>query len=162
MPRPTFQTPKSAPLSRYEQLRDLRLAVQLRAEQVKLRRLEWDTQELALPHITPLPGDSELQRRRSLTQKDMPRPLPPVEMPDFQPGMPSDLVQTMMDLYMDQVRHQHERDPYHKLSSKAAQAKAEAKREREQDRRDKIREAARRTLEIATARELAAKAKGIN
>jgi len=143
----------------YKQLRNLRLAVQLRAEQVKLRRLEWDTQELALPHITPLPGDSELQRRRSLTQKDMPHPLPPVEIPEFQPGMPSHLMETMMDLYMDQVRHQQERDPYNKLSSKSAQAKAEAKREREQERRDRIREAARRTLEIATAREMAAKQK---
>jgi hypothetical protein len=141
----------------YKQLRNLRLAVQLRAEQVKLRRLEWDTQELALPHITPLPGDSELQRRRSLTQKDMPRPQPPVEMPAFKPGMPSDLMQTMMELYTDQLRHQFERDPYNKLASKSAQAKAEAKREREAERREKIREAARRTLEIATARELAAK-----
>jgi len=68
-------------------------------------------------------------------------------------------METMMDLYMDQVRHQQERDPYNKLSSKSAQTKAEAKREREQKRRDKIREAARRTLEIATARELAEKHK---
>ena len=69
MPRDTHRFPKPIPehLSTYEHIRNLRLAVQLRAEQVKLRRLEWDTQELALPHITPLPGDSELQRRRSLT-----------------------------------------------------------------------------------------------
>jgi len=63
----------------------------------------------------------------------------------------------MMDLYTDQLRHQHERDPYNKRASKSAQAKVEARREREQERREKIREAARRALEIATARELAAK-----
>ncbi len=157
MPRRSYATPKPTPDFHYETLRNLRLAVQLRAEQVKLRRLEWDTQELALPHIWPLPGDSELQIRKPLTEKDMPRPKPPVQMPDFKPGMPSEVMQMMMDLYMDELRAEHDRNPYNKLSSKSAQAKAEAKREREDARRDKIREAARRTLEIATARELAAK-----
>jgi len=159
MPRNNFSSPKPTRLSLKDELHCLHLAVRVRAEQVKLRRLEWDTQTLALPHITPLPGDSDLQIRTPLTDKDMPRPRPPVKRPDFQPGMPSDVMQTMMNLYMDQLRHEHDNNPYNKLASKSAQAKADAKQEREDARRDKIREAARRTLEIATAREIAAKQK---
>ena len=52
------------------------------------------------------------------------------------------------------VRDEHDRNPYNKLSSKAAQAK----REREDARQEKIREIVTRTLEIATARELVTKA----
>ncbi len=144
----------SARPSLKDELHCMHLAVRIRAEQVKLRRLEWDTQELALPHISPLPGDSELQMRKPLTDKDLPRPRPPVKLPEFQPGMPHEIIQTMMTLYMDQLRHEHERNPYNKLSSKSAQEKAEAKQEREDARRDKIREVARRTLAIVTAREV--------
>jgi hypothetical protein len=144
----------SAHLSLKDELHCMHLAVRVRAEQVKLRRLEWDTQELALPHISPLPGDSELQIRRPLTDKDMPRPQPPVEMPAFQAGMPSELMQTMMNLYMDQLREAHNNNPYNKLASKSAQAKAEAKQAREDARREKIRQIANRALEIATAREI--------
>jgi len=66
MPRHSgnYNTNKAA----YERLRNLKLAVQTRAEQVKLRRLEWDTQTLALPHITPMPGDGDLQVRKPLTE----------------------------------------------------------------------------------------------
>ncbi|MEP3654070.1 MAG: hypothetical protein ABJO36_04155 [Litorimonas sp.] len=145
---------KPIALSLKDELHCMHLAVRVRAEQVRLRRLEWDTQELALPHISPLPGDSDLQIRTPLTEKDMPRPHPPVARPDFKPGMPSDLMQTMMNLYMDQLRHEHDRNPYNKLASKSAQAKAEAKQEREDARREKIREVANRALQIATAREI--------
>ena len=71
MPRLTYSTPKPSALSIQEELRCLHLAVKLRSKQVKLRRLEWDTQELALPHIWPLPGDSELQIRTPLTPADI-------------------------------------------------------------------------------------------
>ena len=113
----------------------MRLAVQVRTEQVKLRRLEWDTQELALPHISPLPGDSDLQIRTPLTEKDMPRKRPPVKRPEFVPGMPSELMQTMLELYMSELRDEHDRNPYNRLASKSAQAKAEAKQEREDEKR---------------------------
>ena len=117
--------------SLHEDLRSMQLAVRLRTEQVKLRRLEWDTQELALPHIWPLPGDSDLQIRTPLTEKDMPRPRPPVKRPDFAPGMPAELMQTMLTLYMSQLRDEHDRNPYNRLASKSAQKKKEEKQERE-------------------------------
>ena len=104
MPRLTYSTPKPSALSIQEELHCLHLAVKLRSEQVKLRRLEWDTQELALPHIWPLSGDSELQIRTPLTPADMPAPRPPVKRPNFAPGMPSELMQTMLELYMSELR----------------------------------------------------------
>jgi len=125
--------------STFIQLRNLRQAVQLRADQVKLRRLEWDTQTLALPHITPLPGDGELQVRKPLTDKDMPTPRPAV-MPEFKPGMPHDLYQVMLDLYLDEVTREERRDPYNKLASVTAQAILEAAQEREDKRLEKQRE----------------------
>jgi hypothetical protein len=139
MPRQTHKFPKPKPESEtaYEQLRCLHLAVKLRSEQVKLRRLEWDTQELALPHIWPLPGDSELQVRTPLTPADMPRPRPPVKRPDFVPGMPSDLMKPLLELYMSELRDEHDRNPYNKRASKSEQAKMEAKQEREDARRDR-------------------------
>ena len=138
MPRTThrFPKPQSKPLAVHEELRNLRLAVQLRTDQVKLRRLEWDTQELALPHIWPLPGDSELQIRTPLTPADMPAPRPPVKRPNFAPGMPSELMQTLLELYMSELRDEHDRNPYNKRASKLAQAKIEARQEREDARRD--------------------------
>ena len=135
MPRLTYSTPKPSALSIQEELRCLHLAVKLRSEQVKLRRLEWDTQELALPHIWPLSGDSELQIRTPLTAADMPAPRPPVKRPDFASGMPSELMQTMLELYMSELRDEHDRNPYNKRASKLAQAKVEAKQEREDARR---------------------------
>jgi len=151
MPRITHRFPKplSKTLSRYEQLRDLRLAVQVRAEQVKLRRLEWDTQPLALPHITPLPGDGELQIRKPLTKGDLPAPRPPVKPPAFEPGMPSSLMSIMLDLYMTELREAQDRDPYNKLASISAQAKFEAKREREDARREAAKEKARKQAQSA-------------
>lgn len=145
MPRhPQHRNPQ---LSTYNELRNLRLAVQLRAEQVKLRRLEWDTQTLALPRITPLPGDGELQVRKPLTDKDIPRARPP-KMPEFQPGMPHELYQVMLELYMNDVRYEERRDPYNKLASvtaqailEAAQAREDAKREKEKAQADKLRRA---------------------
>ena len=110
--------------------------MKLRSEQVKLRRLEWDTQELTLPHIWPLPGDSELLIRTPLTPADMPAPRPRVKRPDFAPGMPSELMQTMLELYMSELRDEHDRNPYNKRASKLAQAKIEARQEREDARRD--------------------------
>ena len=138
MPRLThkFPKPKAESETAYEQLRCLHLAVKLRSEQVKLRRLEWDTQELALPHIWPLPGDSELQIRTPLTPADMPAPRPPVKRPNFAPGMPSELMQTMLELYMSELRDEHDRNPYNKRASKLAQAKIEARQERADARRD--------------------------
>ena len=131
MPRLTHKFPKPTALSVKEELHCLHLAVKLRSEQVKLRRLEWDTQELALPHIWPLPGDSELQIRTPLTAADMPAPRPPVKRPDFAPGMPSELMQTLLELYMSELRDEHDRNPYNKLASKSAQKKKEDKQERE-------------------------------
>ena len=136
MPRLTHKFPKPTALSVKEELRCLHLAVRVRTEQVKLRRLEWDTQELALPHIWSLPGDSELQIRTPLTPADMPAPRPPVKRPDFAPGMPSELMQTMLELYMSELRDEHDRNPYNKRASKSEQAKFEARQEREDARRD--------------------------
>lgn len=124
----------------FKQLRNLRLGVQLRAEQVKLRRLEWDTQKLALPHITPLPGDSELQTRRALTEKDLPRQRPPVKMPEFKPGMSHEGYQFLIELYMDDVKRETRRDPYNKLASITAQAILEAAQAREDARLEKEKE----------------------
>jgi len=133
MPRKPYHPPAQ---SVQEQLRCLHLAVKLRSEQVKLRRLEWDTQELALPHIWPLPGDSELQIRTPLTPDDMPKPRKPAKRPDFVPGMPSELMQTLLELYMSELQDEHDRNPYNKRASKLAQAKKEARQEREEARRN--------------------------
>lgn len=159
MPRPTFQKPKSATLSRYEQLRDLRLAVQLRAEQVKLRRLEWDTQKLALPQITPLPGDGPLQRRRALTEADLPHPRPPVEMPEYKPGMSYEAYEVLIGLYMDERKAEERRDPYNALASvtaqailEAAQAREDARLEKEKDRERAKRDAAAKAKARADAK----------
>ena len=130
MPRLTHKFPKPTALSVKEELHCLHLAVKLRSEQVKLRRLEWDTQELALPHIWPLPGDSELQIRTPLTPADMPAPRPPVKRPDFAPGMPSELMQTMLELYMSELRDEHDRNPYNKRASISAQEKFEERRDK--------------------------------
>ncbi len=141
MPRLThkFSKPKPKPdsLSAYEQLRNLKLAVQTRAEQVKLRRLEWDTQTLALPHITPMPGDGVLQIRKPLSEEDMPRPRPPKEMPELQPGMPYEVYQILLDLYLNQMQQKERRDPYNKLASVTAQAVLEAAQAREDARLEK-------------------------
>ena len=136
MPRLTYSTPKPSALSIQEELRCLHLAVKLRSEQVKLRRLEWDTQELALPHIWPLPGDSELQIRTPLTPADMPAPRPPVTNSGRFTGMPGELMQPLLELYMSELRDEHDRNPYNKRASKSAQAKAEARQEREDARRN--------------------------
>jgi len=128
----------------YERLRNLKLAVQTRAEQVKLRRLEWDTQTLALPHITPMPGDGELQVRKPLTEKDMPRPRPPKEMPELKPGMPYEIYQILIDLYLKEVQQEERRDPYNKLASVTAQAILEAAQEREDARLEKQKDRERR------------------
>ena len=117
----------------FKQIRNLRQAVQLHSDQVKLRRLEWDTQTLALPHITPMPGDGELQVRKPWTDKDIPRPRPPV-LPPYEPGMPHDLYQVLLNLYMDECRFEERRDPYNKLASVTAQAILEAAQEREDKR----------------------------
>ena len=141
----------------YERLRTLRLAVQLRAEQVKLRRLEWDTQKLALPHLTPLPGDGELQVRKPLTDKDIPRPRPAV-MPEYSPDMPHELYEVLINLYMDDVRYEERRDPYNHLASITAQTLLDAKQEREDARREKLRERekkARERQEVRKAKEAA-------
>ena len=114
----------------FKQIRNLRQAVQLRTDQVKLRRLEWDTQTLALPHITPMPGDGKLQVRRPWTDKDIPVPRPPV-LPPYDPGMPHDLYQVLLNLYIDELRFEERRDPYNKLASVTAQAILEAAQERE-------------------------------
>jgi len=128
MPRITHKFPKPKPeqLSTFEELRNLRLAVSLRAEQVKLRRLEWDTQRLALPHITPLPGDSELQVRKPMKKDDLPAPTPPAERPVYTPGMPSDLYQMMIKIYLDSAQSDWDRNPYNWLASISAQEKRDA------------------------------------
>jgi hypothetical protein len=111
----------------------------VREKQVKLRRLEWDTQTLALPHITPLPGDGKLQRRKPLTEEDLPRPRP-VTMPEFKPGMPRDVYHLMLDLYVKEQIEEERRDPYNKLASITAQAILEAAQAREDARLEKIRD----------------------
>lgn len=45
------------------------LRVKLRTEQVKLRKLEWSTHKSVLPHITPLPGDTDRQVRSPATSE---------------------------------------------------------------------------------------------
>ena len=140
MPRITHRCPKPTNLSTFQELRNLRLAVQVRAEQVKLRRLEWDTQTLALPHITPMPGDGELQIRQPLTRGDLPAPRPPVERPEFAAGMPHDFYQLMMDLYLDELREERDRDPYNKLASISAQTAKMGKQDRARERRERARE----------------------
>jgi len=151
MPRKTYNTPYTTPLSTNEKIRNLRQAVQLRSEQVKLRRLEWDTQKLALPHITPMPGDGELQVRKPLTEKDVPRPRPAV-MPEFKPGMPHELYEVLINLYMDELRHEERRDPYNHLASITAQTLLEAKQEREDARREKIKAREDRARKLARER----------
>ncbi len=145
MPRPTHRSPKPTASSTYERLRNLSLAISVREKQVKLRRLEWDTQTLALPHLTPLPGDGELQVRKPLTDKDLPRPRPP-KMPEYKPGMPDELYQSMLDLYLNDLKYEERRDPYNKLASVTAQAVLEAAQAREDKRLDaeKARETAAR------------------
>ena len=137
MPRRSYNSSVPEHLSTYEKLRNLRLGVQLRAEQVKLRRLEWDTQKLALPQITPLPGDGPLQRRRALTEADLPRPRPPVDMPEYKPGMSYETYEVLIGLYMDERKAAERRDPYNALASITAQAILEAAQEREDARLEK-------------------------
>ena len=132
----------------YKKLRNLRQAVQLRSDQVKLRRLEWDTQTLALPHLTPMPGDGELQVRKPWTETDIPRPRPPV-LPDYKPGMPHDLYQRLLNLYLDEVKYEERRDPYNKLASVTAQAILAAAQDREDARIEKQRERHARALGAA-------------
>ena len=142
---PRHPKSKTSASSTYERLRNLSLAISVREKQVKLRRLEWDTQTLALPHITPLPGDGELQVRKPLTDKDIPRPRPP-KMPEYKPGMPDELYQSMLDLYLNDLKDEERRDPYNKLASVTAQAVLEAAQAREDKRLDaeKARETAAR------------------
>lgn len=128
MPRITHRSPKPAPLSTQEELRNLSLALTVREKQVKLRRLEWDTQRIALPHITPMPGDGELQIRKPMTKDDIPAPRPPTKPPAYHPEIDSGLYQTLMQLYLDQVQDEWDRNPYNKLASISAQEKREARR----------------------------------
>ena len=138
MPRPHKKSYQPPSLSTHDALRNLHLAVRVRSEQVKLRRLEWDTQTLALPHITPLPGDGALQVREPLTDEDMPPPRPPVQMPEFKPGMPYELYQILIDVYLSELRSERERDPYQKLASVSGQAAKDAKQEREDARLERL------------------------
>lgn len=124
---PRHPGPSKPQLSTYEELRNLRLAVSVKAEQVKLRRLEWDTQRIALPHITPMPGDGALQVRKPLTQDDLPAPQPPAKAPHFEPGMDHEIYQLLMQVYLDSVRLERDRDPYNKLASISAQEKQDAR-----------------------------------
>lgn len=124
---PRHPRPHETSLSTYEELRNLRLAVSVRAEQVKLRRLEWDTQKIALPHITPMPGDGPLQVRKPLTQGDLPAPRPPAVPPVREAGMPFDLYKVMIDIYRQQLQSDWDRNPYNKLASISAQEKLDAK-----------------------------------
>ena len=126
---PRHPRPHQSPLSTYEELRNLKLAVAVRTEQVKLRRLEWDTQTLALPHITPLPGDSELQVREPMTKDDLPAPRPPAKRPDIEPGVPFEYYKPLIDIYMQQLQDDWDRNPYNQLASISAQEKYEARRE---------------------------------
>ena len=129
MPRKTYSTPKpsSAPLSTHDELRNLRLAVQLRTDQVKLRRLEWDTQPIALPHISPLPGDSDLQIRTPMTKEDLPTPKPPKRPPEILAG-DSAVYHTLLTLYAENLAKEWNRNPYNWLASISAQEKRDAKR----------------------------------
>jgi hypothetical protein len=140
MPRINHRSSKPDTRSTFDELRNLRLALQVRAEQVKLRRLEWDTQSLALPHITPMPGDGPLQVRKPMTHGDLPAPHPPVERPKFEVGAPHGLIQTMMDIYLGQLRDEQDRNPYNKLASISAQTAKVEKRDRDDDRRERVRD----------------------
>lgn len=114
-------------LSTHEELRNLRLAVQLRTDQVKLRQLEWDTQTLALPHISPLPGDSDLQIRTPLIKDDLPTPRPPKRPPEILAG-DSKIYAILLNLYAEGLTNEWHRDPYNWLASISAQEKRDAKR----------------------------------
>ncbi len=127
MPRKTYTFPKPQTLSTYEELRNLKLAVAVRAEQVKLRRLEWDTQKIALPHITPLPGDSELQIRKPMTKDDLPAPRPPAKPPVIDPNVPIEYYKPLIDLYTQQLQDDWDRNPYNWLASISAQEKKDAR-----------------------------------
>ena len=126
---PRHPRPNQSPLSTYEELRNLKLAVAVRMEQVKLRRLEWDTQTLALPHITPLPGDSELQVREPMTKDDLPAPRPPAKPPVVEHGVPFEYYKPLIDIYMQQLQDDWDRNPYNQLASISAQEKFEERRE---------------------------------
>jgi len=130
MPRIThrYPKPKSKHLSTYEELRNLKLAVSVRSEQVKLRRLEWDTQKIALPHITPMPGDGPLQIRKPMTKDDLPAPRAPVEPPKIDPNVPFEYYKPLMDLYLIDIQNEWDRNPYNWLASISAQEKRDAKR----------------------------------
>ena len=130
---PRHPRPHQSPLSTYEELRNLKLAVAVRTEQVKLRRLEWDTQTLALPHITPLPGDSELQVREPMTKDDLPAPRPPAKRPDIEPGVPFEYYKPLIDIYMQQLQDDWDRNPYNQLASISAQEKFEERRDRQRE-----------------------------
>ena len=124
---PRHPRSKTTPLSTYEELRNLRLAVALRTEQVKLRRLEWDTQRIALPHITPLPGDGELQIRKPLTKDDLPVPNPPAKPPQLEAGDDREIYKLLMQIYVDGLVAEKRRDPYNWLASISAQKKRESR-----------------------------------
>ena len=126
---PRHPRPNQSPLSTYEELRNLKLAVAVRTEQVKLRRLEWDRQTLALPHITPLPGDSELQVREPMTKDDLPAPRPPAKPPVIEHGVPFEYYKPLIDIYMQQLQDDWDRNPYNQLASISAQEKFEERRE---------------------------------
>ena len=133
MPRRSYTSPKPEHLSTYEELRNLKLAVAVRTEQVKLRRLEWDTQKIALPHITPMPGDGPLQIRKPLTQNDLPAPRPPAKPPVIEPGVPFECYKPLIDIYRMQMQEDWDRNPYNKLASISAQEKAEERAEKKRD-----------------------------
>jgi len=130
MPRLTHRSPKpnSTPLSTQEELRNLSLALTVREKQVKLRRLEWDTQRIALPHITPMPGDGALQIRKPMAQDDLPTPRAPADPPKYHPDMDHNVYEIMMQVYADSLQDQWDRNPYNKLASISAQEKREARR----------------------------------
>ena len=119
--------PRDARLSTAEELRNLRLAVQLRTDQVKLRRLEWDTQRIALPHISPLPGDSDLQMRTPMTQADLPKPKEPKQPPPYESHMDSKVYETLVNLYARDIQNEWDRNPYNWLASISAQKRRDAK-----------------------------------
>jgi len=127
---PRHPRPHQAILTTYEELRNLKLAVAVRAEQVKLRRLEWDTQKIALPHITPLPGDSALQIRKPMTKDDLPAQRPPAKPPAIKPGVPFEYYKPLIDLYRQQLQDDWDRNPYNWLASISAQTKAQEKRDK--------------------------------
>jgi hypothetical protein len=125
---PRHPRPNSTSLSTYDELRNLSLAITVREKQVKLRRLEWDTQTIALPHITPMPGDGALQIRKPMTKDDLPTPRAPAKPPQRHPDMDSELYGIMMKVYLDGLQDEWDRNPYNKLASISAQEKREARR----------------------------------